>query len=139
VAELWVKRVGGRVWRAMARAVPSRLWRGGRHQPPSGLVADHRVGPAGALLCPHPGPLGHGGGADGGDVAGRLGVELLLAPWESAPAGSCRGLLEVAGVHPSHGGGTYQPSVDDAGVAVLPTTLARLAGTQVSGTSAEPG
>jgi hypothetical protein len=27
--ELWVKRVGQRLWRAMALAVPSRLWLGG--------------------------------------------------------------------------------------------------------------
>jgi hypothetical protein len=36
--ELWVKHVGGRVWMAMAMAVPSRLWLGG-------VVGPHRDGP----------------------------------------------------------------------------------------------
>src|SRR3712207_8754358 len=31
--ELWVKRVGGRVWMALALAVPARLWLGGNISP----------------------------------------------------------------------------------------------------------
>jgi transposase-like protein len=35
--ELWVKRVGGRVWMALALAVPSRLWLGGELSPSRNL------------------------------------------------------------------------------------------------------
>jgi transposase-like protein len=36
--ELWVKRVGGRLWQAMALAVPSRLWLGGVLSPERNLA-----------------------------------------------------------------------------------------------------